>query len=315
MGAYFHSYQHNASSILEQYGYDLPFAIFLKKYFKQHKKFGSRDRKIIADLCFGYLRIGQSALTYSIHDQLIIGYYLTHQFDMGYLELFNPALIDSLGSPPTQKIEKIKSIYPEFVSQNIFGFDQLLSGSIDKEVFSLHHIRRPSFFIRIRPGKSEKILSVLTDHQVEYTILSIDSLRIEHNFNIESVLSIDSDCVVQDHASQRTFELLKEVQFPKHISIWDTCAGSGGKSIMAHDLFPDSALYVSDIREEILQELMHRFNRAGIRPKQVFCTDLQHSLSSQVAISNLPKTGIDLIIADVPCTGSGTWGRSPEWLR
>jgi 16S rRNA (cytosine967-C5)-methyltransferase len=31
--------------------------------------------------------------------------------------------------------------------------------------------------------------------------------------------------------------------------------------------------------------------------------------------SNLPKAGVDLIIADVPCTGSGTWARTPEWLK
>jgi 16S rRNA (cytosine967-C5)-methyltransferase len=42
---------------------------------------------------------------------------------------------------------------------------------------------------------------------------------------------------------------------------------------------------------------------------------LQNSLSKQVVDSNLPKAGVDLIIADVPCTGSGTWARTPEWLK
>jgi 16S rRNA (cytosine967-C5)-methyltransferase len=42
---------------------------------------------------------------------------------------------------------------------------------------------------------------------------------------------------------------------------------------------------------------------------------LSNSLSVQVAKQFLPPDGVDLIIADVPCTGSGTWGRSPEWLR
>jgi 16S rRNA (cytosine967-C5)-methyltransferase len=30
---------------------------------------------------------------------------------------------------------------------------------------------------------------------------------------------------------------------------------------------------------------------------------------------NPSKYNYDLIIADVPCSGSGTWGRTPEWLR
>lgn len=315
MGAYFHSYQQTASSILALYSGELPFAIFLKKHFKQHKKYGSRDRKIIADLCFGYLRIGQSALAYSIHDQLIIGYYLTHQHDMGYLELFKPELLDSLELSLQSKISLITKVYPEFALQNIFAFQSSLSDEVDREIFSLHHIKRPSFFIRNRPGKTMKVVSALNKTQVKYSLLSSDSVRIEKDIDIETVLSVNTDCVVQDHSSQRSFDLLNHIQFPKQISIWDACAGSGGKSIMAHDLFPDSSLYVSDIRQEILQELVHRFNMAGIKPQKVFCTDLQHSLSSQVAISNLPEMGVDLIVADVPCTGSGTWGRSPEWLR
>ena len=315
MGAYFHSYQQTASSILTLYGYDLPFAVFLKKYFKQHKKYGSRDRKVIADLCFGYMRMGQSGLTYSMHDQLVIGYYLTHQYDMGYLETLKPQLIDFIGKPILEKIDHLKTFYPEFSTHKIFEFVQELSSGIDDQLFSIHHIRRPSFFIRIRPGKSRKVLSALKDNNIEHTQLSSDSVRIEQSMNIDSLLSIDLDCVVQDHASQHTFDFLKDVQLPNKMSIWDACAGSGGKSIMAHDMFPDSSLYVSDIREGILEELMYRFSKARINPTKVFCTDLQHSLSSQVAISNLPNDGVDLIIADVPCSGSGTWGRSPEWLR
>jgi 16S rRNA (cytosine967-C5)-methyltransferase len=37
-------------------------------------------------------------------------------------------------------------------------------------------------------------------------------------------------------------------------------------------------------------------------------------MSSAVVRSNLPLGGADLIIADVPCSGSGTWSRSPERL-
>ena len=84
---------------------------------------------------------------------------------------------------------------------------------------------------------------------------------------------------------------------------------------MVSDLYPSASLYVSDIREDILDELDRRFALAGIHPQKVFCTELEQSLSAQVAYSNLPSDGVDLIIADVPCSGSGTWGRAPEWLR
>ena len=315
MSAYFHSYQNTASSILDAYSYREPFTFFLKKYFRKFKKFGSRDRKIIADLCFGYFRIGQSALNYSVQDQLIIGYYLTHQFDRGYLEMFSPSLSSSIDREIADKIKLLNTQYPGFDYHKIFPCQDQLSTGIDKDLFAINHIKKPAFFIRVRPGKKDKVLEVLAKNVVKFQSVTDSCLKLFGNVNIEELLDIDSDCVVQDYGSQQTFDVLTGVAFPKYLSIWDACAGSGGKSIMARDIFPQAKLYVSDIREDILEELEYRFKLAHIVPEKVFCTDLQHPLSSQVSISNLPNGGVDMIIADVPCTGSGTWGRSPEWLR
>ncbi|MFZ9240439.1 MAG: Fmu (Sun) domain-containing protein, partial [Chitinophagaceae bacterium] len=88
-----------------------------------------------------------------------------------------------------------------------------------------------------------------------------------------------------------------------------------GKSMLASDAFHFKRHFVSDLREHILDELSRRMNLAAVSIEKSFCVDLTNSLSVQVAKQYLPSTGIDLIIADVPCTGSGTWGRSPEWLR
>jgi 16S rRNA (cytosine967-C5)-methyltransferase len=83
---------------------------------------------------------------------------------------------------------------------------------------------------------------------------------------------------------------------------------------MVHDLFPHAKVFVSDIRDEILEELKRRFRIAGVKVEKTFCNDLTHPMAEQVIKSNLPSQGVDLIIADVPCSGSGTWGRTPEWL-
>jgi 16S rRNA (cytosine967-C5)-methyltransferase len=50
------SYLLSAQDILAKYKYPEPFHVFLKAQFKEHKKFGSRDRKIISALLFGYFR-------------------------------------------------------------------------------------------------------------------------------------------------------------------------------------------------------------------------------------------------------------------
>jgi len=109
-------------------------------------------------------------------------------------------------------------------------------------------------------------------------------------------------------SSQRVGEFFKDPKVLKdRLSVWDCCAASGGKSIMAKDILGDMDLTVSDVRESILINLKKRFSEAGITKYKSFVADLTHS--SQPIVHSF-----DLIIADVPCSGSGTWSRTPEQL-
>jgi 16S rRNA (cytosine967-C5)-methyltransferase len=91
--------------------------------------------------------------------------------------------------------------------------------------------------------------------------------------------------------------------------VWDCCAASGGKSILAFDSLKNIRLTVSDTRKNILENLKKRFAKAGIKNYRSFVSDLSISFPQQ-SISEKH----DLIIADVPCSGSGTWARTPEQL-
>src|SRR5690606_33804989 len=93
--------------------------------------------------------------------------------------------------------------------------------------------------------------------------------------------------------------------------VWDCCAASGGKSILVNDLLGNIELTVSDVRESILVNLHKRFRTAGIKKYDPFVADL----TKKKAKIQMEKEGMDLVIADVPCSGSGTWGRTPEQLR
>ena len=77
---------------------------------------------------------------------------------------------------------------------------------------------------------------------------------------------------------------------------------------MAKDILGDIDLTVSDIRESILVNLKKRFKEAGIKTSKSFVADLA---ASKV---KLPISNSGLIICDAPCTGSGTWSRTPEQL-
>jgi 16S rRNA (cytosine967-C5)-methyltransferase len=120
---------------------------------------------------------------------------------------------------------------------------------------------------------------------------------------------LDREVVIQDQNSQRTGEFIKSeiLNLKSEISVWDCCAGSGGKSIMAFDIDPKIKLSVSDARESILANLKKRFANAGIKNYESFVIDLANKSETR----NLKS---EIIIADVPCSGSGTWSRTPEQL-
>ncbi|MGO1650663.1 MAG: RsmB/NOP family class I SAM-dependent RNA methyltransferase, partial [Sphingobacterium sp.] len=113
---------------------------------------------------------------------------------------------------------------------------------------------------------------------------------------------------VQDWSSQQS---LDELQIVSGESWWDCCAASGGKSLLLLDRFPNIQLVVSDTRMSILRNLDERFSRARIHHRSYSKKILD--LSQPVGHLMMGKE-FDGILVDAPCSGSGTWGRTPESL-
>lgn len=79
----------------------------------------------------------------------------------------------------------------------------------------------------------------------------------------------------------------------------DACAGAGGKTLqLAALLGPKGKVAAHDIRTEALRELKIRADRADLR---------------NVSIVSRPEPeAYDGVLVDAPCSGSGTWRRSPH---
>jgi 16S rRNA (cytosine967-C5)-methyltransferase len=90
------------------------------------------------------------------------------------------------------------------------------------------------------------------------------------------------------------------------IQVWDACAASGGKTILMFDTMQNIRMHVSDVRESILFNADKRLQEAGIRPASVQVIDLTEPFDI--------KKPFDFVFADLPCSGSGTWGRTPEQI-
>jgi len=197
---------------------------------------------------------------------------------------------------------------------NLFPCQDRLSESIDRRSFLLSHFQQPEVFLRLRPSYEMIVQEKLTKAGIDFKVMSSRVLAISPTSSIEKVVDLDREAVVQDLSSQGVGEYFMQVMEDTNTiaSAWDACAASGGKSIMFKDLMPKISLTVSDVRESILINLRKRFDRAGIRADRVLLADLRSKQKLQS--TKFPGKKFDLVIADVPCSGSGTWGRTPEQL-
>ena len=301
--AYFHSHLQTAVKVIETYKGDLPLAVFLKNFFSKDKKYGSKDRRSIAALCYAYYRVCKGLPRYDMQQKILAGVFLTNQENSPILEALQPAWNALISQPLQQKINTLKTT-------RFFPFAEL-SESIDSGAFERSFLLQPKLFIRIRPNRLKNVEKKLHANERQYEQITEDCLAFENSTRIEDVLELNVDYVVQDYNSQQTIGLAKVFPTTATINVWDCCAASGGKSIMAVDVFKHVQLTVSDVRDTILANLQKRFKTAGIKNFHSFEADLSHATSVTNRFKSRP---FDLVICDAPCTGSGTWSRTPEQL-
>jgi 16S rRNA (cytosine967-C5)-methyltransferase len=307
-------YEHhlrNASELIGQYKGTIPFSAWIKNYFKEHKKFGSKDRKQISHLCFCYFRLGKALANVAVEEKTLVGLFLTSNGSNDFLNYFKPDWKEKTTLSIEEKIpfiEKEFNLSENNISNEVFSWQDELSASINPSAFSTSHLIQPYVFLRVRPGNETKVATKLSTAEIPFNKINSNTLSVANAVKIDDVISLNKEAVIQDLNSQNVASFFKEISFEKTINVWDCCAASGGKSIMFYDYNRNINLTVSDIRNSILANLKERFQEAGLPKYQSFVIDLSNPSME------LPEKKFDLIIADVPCSGSGTWGRTPEQL-
>lgn len=111
-----------------------------------------------------------------------------------------------------------------------------------------------------------------------------------------SVAYADGLVELQDGSSQAAMEALDIAEGAR---VLDYCAGGGGK-VLALAARADAAWYAHDIAPQRMNDLSARAKRAGVD-----VTRLETGAIARAA-------PFDLVLCDAPCSGSGTWRRSPD---
>jgi 16S rRNA (cytosine967-C5)-methyltransferase len=307
MSRYF-SHISSATSFIEAYRGEEPFVHFLRKQFSANKKYGSRDRKSIASLCYYYFRTAHAFGDDPTQEKILKGLFLCESQSNALLEALKPGWNQRIGLTVTDKLEELS-----LQSSALFPFGDALSDAIDQKAFAESFLRQPLLFLRTRPGKKQRVLTSLNAASIPYSLMDEHCVALQNATTLDKVLRLNKDAVVQDYNSQKVFNTAIESGIlplkTGKADTWDCCAASGGKSVLLYDKLDGSLkLTVSDIRPSILANLKKRLQEATIPIYKTFIADL--ALEAPKGIND----PFDVIICDAPCTGSGTWSRTPEQL-
>ena len=115
--------------------------------------------------------------------------------------------------------------------------------------------------------------------------------------------------VIQDEASQLVAVLAGHAPSGRRFRILDCCAAPGGKTLAIADRNPDAAIIAVELhphRARLLERLLHMPGHA----------DSTRASNVHILVADARKlpTGafFDRVLADVPCSGTGTLARNPE---
>lgn len=106
----------------------------------------------------------------------------------------------------------------------------------------------------------------------------------------------DGHVELQDASSQAAMAVLPD---PAGGRVLDYCAGGGGK-VLALAGWHDGAWFAHDAAPERMRDLPARADRAKVRVSRLEPGDVAQAAP------------FDIVLCDVPCSGSGTWRRTPE---
>jgi len=297
-------------------GYDFkePLHHFLKQQFRSRKQMGARDRRWTRELIYAWFRVGNSMDLFSKEYRLIASFFLAHQKvdDLANRILEGQTILtaDKLTSPISEKLNIVKSVHSNFHPERIFAFSNFLSPLLNKDLFVENFLRQPKVWLRVKNGMMTSVLAELEKLNIKAeTFLEYpNAIALLGGTAVHETESFkNGDFEIQDLSSQRTGEYFKPLPGDKW---YDCCAASGGKSLLLRSVLGDVQLTVSDSRANILTNLSERFKKAGLKKYKAFIADLGNSLSPEIT-----ENEFDGIIADVPCSGSGTWSRNPEQMQ
>lgn len=287
---YLHQHIEIAKELVNQYKIDESTLLaYLKTFFKKNKKFGSKDRKQIQDIVFNYFRLGNANHHLTFEQKAVIALFLKEEKE-AVLKLM-PTWGENLNLVFEEKLKFLKQELhfdwqiPFELSENIALLD-----------FQKYMLSAAYTFLHLKKMQN------VNDKIPQAEFISDTLIKMPSSTKVEAYLDA-KDYWVMDMSSQLWLHFF-DLQDCK--TCWDCCAGAGGKSLLLKEKYPKLEILASDNRTSSLYNLQKRFELYDFALPEMHVLNLEH----EVKFEHTKK--FDCIIADVPCSGSGTWRSSPE---
>lgn len=150
-------------------------------------------------------------------------------------------------------------------------------------------------------GNRDKILQMLKDENLPVSVCPESPLGIvlEKYVNLTETKSYKKGYIeVQDSGAQL---LSMEIGVKPHSDVFDFCAGTGGKSLIFAQLMQNRGFI------QAYDSSYKRLSELGKRAFRAKATIIK-------TVNRLPETHkkFDYVVVDAPCTGTGTWRRTPD---
>jgi len=304
-----------------------PAADAVKAWMLTHRFAGSKDRAEIGDLVFGALRWKQSSAWRMGEDTPRAWVWGALRWGFGQsTQWIEDSLTDDPHAPaPMTDAERaalagdnianapahVRGDFPEWLDTSltrIFGDARAEEGAALAAPAPLD--------LRANTLKTdrEKLVAALAESPKlkgppEFTPHAPDGVRIPWSQGRTFPWATEQSFVrgwfeVQDEGSQIAARISGA---QSGMQIADICAGGGGKTLALAALMQNKGqIFAHDIDGRRLAPLKERLDRAGVRNVQI-----RAPMRTKDALADL-RDRMDIVFVDAPCTGSGTWRRSPD---
>lgn len=293
-------------NILNSYKGKQPLSKFLKNYFKQNPILGSRDRRVLSEMSYCYYRCAKSIKSnISIEEKIFSSLVICNSKIPAIIKLLPEPFKSIHNLNFNKKISALKQIGVTYSIENLNDVNIRFSNGILKKEWLMSLLKKPFVFVVIQNEYINVALAKIKELLIPYKSIEPNIIQVQNGTAIENVLE-PYWYRIQDYSSQAT----KEYFIDNKEKNWlDCCSGSGGKSLLLLDKIPQAKLTVCDIRSSILDNLKKRFKLYNLQIPQTINTSFEQRESIE---KYQLQQQFDHVIADVPCSGSGTWARTPE---